>query len=286
LKHSVKLVSSLDDQRFQSASQDRLEHFLLALGIPQQFSPAENWSTEVLNIAWRVWPPLGWMLETRSLLEGEVRSVRRARNTIGISELVNATERNDTSASEPRMNWRSLDVEPDLLGGRLEERETQLPASTLRDQQHQLSATLRGHFDDEQSWLAVNFDWLVDFKENPDQYRSEMSTLSEYRETLRSGVEQIMENELVAPAVAKAILDRHDPRPEATLADVPFCTGATALIQRAYAIFDIRLPFASPEDLVRCGTTTFKVAQRLYERDLCLMSLAIEQHGPASQESN
>lgn len=276
LKHPEVLVSSLEDLGIRSANRDRLQHFLVALGVPQLISPVDDWEVDILDTAWRTWPPLGWMLEAQNLLHADVRSVRQAKNTTGIDELVENNQK--TSLASPRIRWKKLDSDPSLLGGRLKEREAQLPASVLREQQHRLDATLRGHFDDQKSWVAVNFDWLVDYKEWPERYRSEMSILSDYRETLRSGVEQIFGDELVAPPVAEALLDRHDPHPDDTLADVPFCTGATALLQRTYALFGNRLPFANPEDLIRCGVAVFGIAQRLYERDLCLMSLAIEQH--------
>jgi len=72
-------------------------------------------------------------------------------------------------------------------------------------------------------------------------------------------------------------LNRYDPRPDAELTNVPFCVGATALLQRARALFGVKDPLASTEDLMRCGAAAFTVAQRLYERDLCLISLALAQ---------
>jgi hypothetical protein len=281
LDHPKKLVASLTNREFRSASKNRLQRFVVTLGAPQALVPAENWENDTLDTAWQTWGALGWMLEVQGILKGENRGVRHARNATGIGELTGTDRGNSTSDPAPatarQMGWKRVDEDTNVFGGCPQEKLLSLPAPVLRKQQHRLDATLRGHFDDERSWQAVNFDWLLNYKENSHPHYQGLPVLKKFRGTLKSGVQQILENERVAKPVASAVLDRHDPHPDAVLANVPFCCGATALIQRAYAAYGISLPFVGPEDLVRCGVAAFDVAQRLYERDLCLMSIAIEQ---------
>jgi len=273
LNHPKALTSSVSNREFRNASKNRLQRFLVTLGTPQALVPAGDWENDTLDLAWQTWGPLGWMLEVRNILDDENRSVRRARSATGIDELVAQDDGNSASdtasASTPTTKWKSLKSDTDVFGGRPQEKLLSLPAPILREQQHRLNATLRGHFDDERSWQAVNFDWLLNHKEHSDSRRPSMSVFEEFRNTLRSGVEHILESGYVAESVANSILNRRDPRPDAKLANVPFCTGATALIQRVYAIHGITLPFVGPEALAQCGLKAFDIARRLYERDLC-----------------
>jgi hypothetical protein len=294
LNHPKELVASLENQELRSASKSRLQRFVVTLGAPQALVPEEDWKRDILDSAWQTWGPLGWMLEAESILGGQRRSVRHARNAMGIGELIDSN--GDSSGKEStsdrvagshaagsraanlgQLSWKQLDIKTDVFGGCPQKKLLSLPAPILREQRHRLDATLRGHFDDERSWQAVNFDWLLNYKENSDPRYQGLPVLKKFRTTLRSGVQQILENGRVAEPVAKAVLERYDPRPDAVLANVPFCSGATAFLQRAYATWGISLPFADPEDLLRCGVAAFDAAQRLYERDLCLMSMAIEQ---------
>ena len=282
LAHPETFISLLTNKEFRRTSKNRLRSFMVELGTPQALTPASDWGNDIFDTAWQVWNPLGWMIEAQNLLDRDRRSVRRARNATGIRELIDTddeiADRIESDSTPGReWTWKSLESNPGVFGGRPQEQQLSLPASVLREQRHRLDATLRGHFDDERSWQAVNFDWLLDYREDPRQYEAEVSVLDEYRETLRSGVDQISANGQVAEPVASGITDRYDPRPDAKLANVPFYTGATALIQRAYAIFEVSLPFVDPESLLRCGAAAFNVAGRLYERDVCLMSMAIEQ---------
>mgnify|MGYP006423394185 CR=1 FL=1 len=291
LDHPGELVASFANQELRAASKSRLQRFVVTLGAPQALVPDEDWARDTLDTAWQTWGPLGWMLEARSILDGKSRSVRHARNAMGVGELIESNGKEPTSdrtadsraadsraaANLDQPSWKQLDKRTDVFGGRPQKKLLSLPAPILREQQHHLNATLRGHFDDERSWQAVNFDWLLSYKEDAHSPPQGLPVLEKFRGTLRSGVQQILENERVTKPVAKAVLDRHDPHPDAVLANVPFCSGATALLQRAYATWGISLPFVDPEDLVRCGVAAFDVAQRLYERDLCLMSIAIEQ---------
>jgi hypothetical protein len=282
LGHPRELVASLTNREFRSTGKNRLQRFVVSLGVPQALVPVGDWANDTLDIAWQTWGPLGWMLEIRNILGGGNRSVRHARNATGVGEL-SETDRGD-STSDPAIatlhdtRWKQLDANTEVFGGRPQEKLLSLPAPVLREQQHRLDATLRGHFDDERSWQAVNFDWLLRYKEGSHSHHPGLPVLKKFRDTLKSGVQQILDNERVAKPVASAVLDRYDPHSDAVLANVPFCIGATALIQRAYATYGISLPFVGPEDLVRCGVAAFDVAQRLYERDLCLMSIAIEQN--------
>jgi len=286
LDHPRELVASLANQELRAASKSRLQRFVVTLGAPQALVPNEGWARDTLDTAWQTWGPLGWMLEARSILDGKSRSVRHARNAMGVGELIESNGKDPTSdrAADSRAaanlgqpSWKQLDKKTDVFGGRPQKQLLSLPAPILREQRHHLDATLRGHFDDKRSWQAVNYDWLLGHKEDSRSPHQGLLVLEKFRGTLRSGVQQILENERVAKPVARAVLDRHDPRPDAMLANVPFCSGATALLQRAYATWGVSLPFVDPEDLVRCGVAAFDVAQRLYERDLCLMSMAIEQ---------
>lgn len=281
LDHPKKLVASLTNREFRSASKNRLQRFVVTLGVPQALVPAADWENDTLDTAWQTWGALGWMLEVQGILKGENRGIRHARNATGVGELTETDKGNSASGPAPatarQIGWKRVDEDTNVFGGCPQEKLLSLPAPVLRKQQHRLDATLRGHFDDERSWQAVNFDWLLNYKENSHSHYQGLPVLKKFQGTLKSGVQQILENERVAKPVADAVLDRHDPHPDAVLANVPFCCGATALIQRAYAAYGISLPFVGPEDLVRCGVAAFDVAQRLYERDLCLMSIAIEQ---------
>jgi len=278
-----RLVAALKDSKFQKTRTDRLQSFLVALGIPQEVPAATELRDYDRDTVWRVWPALGWMLETKDLLDGSSSSLRRARRTMGVDELLSRDIEQDEHFSESEaIKWKDLRSDNEMLGGRLQDQETSLPVQILREQQHELNAALRGHFDDEKSWFAVNFDWLIDLKNNPELQSTEVPTLVRASEPLLSGIDELSEKGIVPEAVADGIRNRYDPRPEAKLTNIPFCVGATALIQRAYATHPFSLPFAEPEDLLRCGSAAFVVAQRLYERDLCLASIALVQHNDSN----
>ena len=274
-----RLIAALNGKDFRWKRSDRLQSFLVALGLPQSIRPASAVSTHDRDMIWQVWPPLGWMMEVERLLAGDSGSLRRARRTTGVGELlIHKSDREDYSSELDEIEWRDLRSDNEMLGGQLQDQETSLPPQILRQQQHELNATLRGHFDDDKSWLAVNFDWLITLKNTSEFQTTEVSNLLRSREPLRAGIEKVLEKKVAPRAVVEGLLNRYDPRPEAELTNVPFCVGATALIQRAYAVHEISLPFAAPEDLLRCGAAAFDVAQRLYERDLCLSSIALAQH--------
>jgi hypothetical protein len=282
-----RLVAALRDRNFRVQRSDRLHAFLVSLGIPQSVQPASTENSSEWDAAWRAWPPLGWMLETRKLLEGDPGSLRRARRTMGVDELLTQQQNGNGRFSDfTMMEWRDLRSDNDMFGGRIQDHEVSLPVQILRQQQHELNATLRGHFDDENSWLAVNFDWLIDQKNASELQTNAGSDLLDYRKTLRAGIEELLEERRIPKAAAEGLLNRFDPRPDARLTHIPFCVGATAIIQRAYAVYGISLPFTGPEDLLRCGVASFGVAQRLYERDLCLASMAIAQNETSDQHVN
>jgi hypothetical protein len=282
-EHLPQFLDGLTDPPFDQAGESDLRRFLVEMGVPQVVQPpsphASPRDQSGRDIAWRIWPPMGWMMDARRLLE-DTGSLQHAAQTIGIDELRRAADdEGATESVDSAETWVQIADHSELFGGRLQEQEIASPVPVLQTRQQMINATLRGHFDDEQSWAAVNFDWLIRHKQHPDRYSEPRSNLLSLRRQLRAGVEQAAETKRVPHRVAEALRSRYDPRPDAKLTNVPFCVGATALLQRAYAITDdMSLPFTSDADLIGCGKAAFETARRLYERDLCLLSLALAQH--------
>jgi hypothetical protein len=166
----------------------------------------------------------------------------------------------------------------DVFGERMSGQEIGCRPQVLEAQQASLSAELRGHFDDEKSLLAVHFDWLISAKRQPGRVRDAVGALEEGKTSLCAALEKLgLDKPFTAPVV-KLVLNRFEQLEGANpLTNVPFAVGAVALLQRAQALTRWRHSLPSQHDLPRYAVAAFTVASRLYERDLCLVDLALRQ---------
>ena len=290
------LKSLQNDRIFSGIAQNRVRHFLTQLGVFQEMKSAE-FPDDARSAAWEVWPTIGLSINAERLLRGSKKTQDRADQTVGTRELKSKNEtghgkdrgemmqRADEMSDDITLaQWKNLTASQELFGGKIQEHSVQLPLPVLRIQKQELNLSLRGFFDDEDSWLAVNYAWLIGYKENRTRLNPFVKVLTGFKRQLLAGLQFLGESHRPEQKVARNYLQRYDPHEEAYLTNVPFLVGATAVLQRAHARdSSLHLPFDNTYQLVRSGGAAYAVAPALFERDICLISLALEQIGLAER---
>ncbi len=288
-EHPEAAAKALRNERFAGATKQDKAHFLVQIGLPAKLTPASDFGEAARHVAWELWDTLGWMVSTRALLENDPETLRRAQRFIGIASLRLADPGSHSTDAAPPLRpdetWLSIaELSEHKIGtvSRSSDVPIQLPVRILQQQQEALNASLRGYFDDDKSWLAVNYDWLVQAKRR-DERRRVLKQLHDYKGPLRAGIERLTEHHTSnVAALAQAYRTRYLAKPDNTLQQVPFLVGATALLQRMHAAGHVRLQiFEDPADLIECGRLAHAGSRALYERDLCLVSLSLRQQSSA-----
>lgn len=277
-----------------TAQQDALRRLLIALGVMSRRLSPDRWRHELsatqLDLIWRFWPALGTALERSALILGERGACSRARHRLGLDTLVplrrstgNENGREVEDAEELSRQGAAV-VFPDmsalckLCGGPPEDALLSVPADRLREVARELNIIPSGLLAEDQ-WLGTNLAWLIDLKTDPIKERAATGWLRRNTQWLYSSIEALSDESRVPPALLE-LANKRIPRSDLNpLAVLPYAVGATALILRLLANDPIsaRILCNTQQELDLAGLKMIELAPDLFERDLCIIELALAQ---------
>lgn len=246
------------------------QRLLLRLGIP---SAPVDWhaarpplSDRDLEQLWDIWPPLGLLVESKRIRDGEEKSNHRALRFLGEHGLDLAHQRDSAPPA----------VDPKFFGPRLEPWLLQVGTAQLRSFFNEFSIIPKSLLDID-AWVVANLEWVEWMKSKPERTGFVSALVETAMPAADEAIERLTLHDSCAAEILSLLCERRSAAEPDLLCNVPFLTGVTALAVRINARRTAATHHANVkhEDWSAVASDLFSFAPRLFTRDLCLMMLLL-----------